>query len=234
VDGFDEPTCIMMTYNPPYYVDLVEDCGSHKWKDLYAWLINDKTIPERLEKIIPIVEKRGKFTVRTVNMKDFKAEIDRARDVYNEFEKINSIYTPFTKEEFDYVGNDLKIAVDPSLVFFAEVDGKPVGLSLALPDMNVALKPARGRLFPFGIVKILLATRKIKRIRVLSMGVLEEYRNRGIDLSFYYHTYLNGLKKGFTSAELSWVEEDNVAMNNVARKMNAKVYKTYRIFEKTL
>jgi GNAT superfamily N-acetyltransferase len=234
VKGFDEPPCIMMPYNPGFYENLVEECGSRKWKDLIAWLIDDDRIPDRLEKIMPIVEKRGKFTVRKVNMKDFANEIKRARSVYNEFEKVNSIYTPFTEEEFEYTGKDLKIAIDPDLVLFAEVDGKPVGMSLGIPDMNIALKPARGRLFPFGIFKILLAQRKIHRIRVLSMGVLKEYRNRGIDLSFYYHTYVNGLRKGYNSAELSWVEEDNVDMNNVAMRMKAKPYKTYRVYERIL
>jgi GNAT superfamily N-acetyltransferase len=234
VKGFDEPPCIMMPYNPAYYGTLIEGCGNRKWKDLIAWLIDDDTIPERLAKIMPVVEKRGKFSVRTVNMKDFAHEIERARDIYNEFEKVNSIYTPFTEEEFEYTGKDLKIAIDPGLVLFAEVDGKPVGLSLAIPDMNVALKPARGRLFPFGIIKILLAQKRIKRIRVLSMGVLKDYRNRGIDISFYYHTYVNAKKKGYTSAELSWVEEDNTDMNNVASRLNAKPYKTYRVYEHAL
>ncbi len=234
VKGFDDPPCIYMAYNPPYYIELVEACGNRKWKDLLAWLIDDPTVPERLAKIMPLVEKRGKFTIRQVNMKDFAAEIQRAREVYNEFEKVNVIYTPMTKEEFEYTGNDLKMAVDPSLVLFAEVDGKTVGLSLTVPDMNTALKPANGRLFPFGIFKILLAQRNVKRVRVISMGVLEGYRNRGIDLSFYYHTWLNGVKKGYKIAELSWVEEDNVTMNNVAKKLNARAYKTYRLYERAL
>jgi GNAT superfamily N-acetyltransferase len=234
VKGFEEPPCIMMTYNPSSYAELVEGCGYRKWKNLIAWTIEGDSVPERIARIMPIVEKRGKFTVRTANMKEYAAEMRRARDVYNEFEKVNAIYTPFTEEEFAYVGKDLKMAIDPSIVFFAEVDGKPVGLSLAVPDMNVALKPARGRLFPLGIFKILLASRKIHRIRVMSMGVLKEYRKRGIDLSFYYHTYVNGLKKGYTSAELSWVEEDNVDMNNAAKRLNARPYKTYRIYERAL
>ncbi len=234
IKGYEEPPCIMMSYNPAFYETLVEACGNRKWKDLIAWLVDDDTIPERLSRIMPVVEKRGKFTIRPVNMKDFAAEIKRARFIYNEFEKVNAIYTPFTEEEFDYTGQDLKVAIDPGLVLFAEVDGKPAGLSLSVPDMNVALKSARGRLFPLGIFKILLAQKKIRRIRVMSMGVLKEYRKRGIDLSFYYHTYINGLKKNYHSAELSWVEEDNVDMTNVASRLNAKPYKTYRVYERAL
>jgi hypothetical protein len=234
VKGFDDPPCILMTYNPRYYDGLVQGCGNKKWKDLLAWLIDDSTLPERLAKIMPLVEKRGKFTIRKVNMKKFDEELKLFGRVYNEFEKVNAIYTPMTEAEIEYTGKDLKMAVDPSLVLFAEVDGKTVGLAFAIPDMNTVFKAANGRLFPFGIFKMLLAMRKVKRIRVISMGVLEGYRNRGIDLSFYYHTWENGTKKGYTCAELSWVEEDNVPMNNVAKKLNAKAYKTYRIYERAL
>ncbi len=234
IKGFDSPACIYMAYNPEYYGALIESCGYGKWKDLLAWYVDDTSMPERLERAIPLIEKRGKFTLRTANMKIFAEELEKARYIYNEFEQVNDIYTPMTKEEFEYTGKDLKLAVDPNLVFFAEVEGKLAGLSLAVPDMNVVFKAARGRLFPFGIIKMLLAMRKIHTLRVISMGVLKEYRNRGIDVAFYYYTYKNGVKRGITGGELSWVEEDNVDMNNVAKKLNARPYKTYRIYQKTL
>ena len=157
VKGFDGPPVIMMSYNPPYYADLVEAAGGRTWKDLIAWLLDSPEIPERLEHIMPMVEKRGRFTLRKINMKDFPAEVERARAVYNEFEKVNAIYTPFTREEFEYLGKDLKMGIDPDIVFFAEVDGKTVGVSLGLPDHNVGFRAARGHLFPFGIFKIMLA-----------------------------------------------------------------------------
>lgn len=234
VKGFDGPPVIMMPYNPPYYARLVEAAGGRKWKDLVAWLLDSPEIPERLARIMPMVEKRGKFTLRKVNMKDFPAEVQRARAVYNEFEKVNAIYTPFTEEEFDYLGKDLKMGIDPDIVFFAEVDGKTVGVSIALPDHNVGFKAAHGRLFPFGIFKILAARKRIHLIRVLSMGVLKEYRNRGIDLAFYYYSYKYGVPKGYYGAEMSWVEEDNVAMANTAVKLGGKPYRTYRVYEQPL
>ncbi|HHS49827.1 MAG TPA: N-acetyltransferase [candidate division Zixibacteria bacterium] len=231
VDGFGSPPVLMMAYNPPHYADLVERYGHKKWKDLYAWLLDDPDIPERLEKIIPRVEARGRFTIRNLNMKDWDNEVARARIIYNEFEQVNSIYTPMTPAEFQQLGKDLKLIVDPDLVFFAEVDGEPIGLSITVPDFNVALKPARGRLFPIGLFKILKAKKNITRARVITMGVIEGFRNRGIALAFYYKTYKTGVTKGFTSAELSWVDEDNHAMNNTAAKLGAKRYKTYRIYE---
>ena len=164
-------------------------------------------------------------------MKYWEGEIERARRIYNEFEQVNAIYTPMTRAEFEYLAKDLKLIVDPEMIFFAEVEGEAVGMSLTIPDFNLALKPAKGRILPLGILKILWARRKIDRVRVLSMGVMEGYRNRGIDLAFYYNTYKKGIEKGYSSGELSWVDEDNSAMNNTARKLGAERYKTYRIYE---
>ena len=85
-----------------------------------------------------------------------------------------------------------------------------------MPDFNVGYKKAYGHLFPFGIYHLLTAKKKTHLVRTISMGVLKDYRNRGIDLAFYYYSYKNGVPKGYTAAEMSWVEEDNVAMTNTA------------------
>jgi hypothetical protein len=103
-----------------------------------------------------------------------------------------------------------------------------------MPDFNVGYKAARGRLLPFGIFHLLTAKRRTRIVRTLSMGVLKDYRNRGIDLSFYYHTYKNGAAKGYFAAEMSWVEEDNAAMTNTALKLGGKPYRKYRVYEHAL
>jgi len=234
VKGFDGPPVLMMSYNPPYHDGIVSACGNRKWVDLVAWLNDSIDIPERLERIMPKVEARGKFTIRKLNMRDLKNEIRRAREVFNEFEKVNVVYTPMTDAEFEQLVKDLRMAIDPDFVLFAEADGKVVGASLTLPDFNVALKAAHGRLFPFGIFRLLAARRKIRFARVLSMGVVKEYRNRGIDLAFYYHSYKNAARKGYRGGEMSWVEEDNAAMTNTAVKLGGTPYRSYRVYEQAL
>jgi GNAT superfamily N-acetyltransferase len=196
--------------------------------------MDNPEIPERLAKTMPRVEAKGGFTIRTLNMRDFDREYDRFQELYNQYEQVNAVFTPMTPEEMKMVANDLKMALDPDLVFFAEVDGKTVGVSLTIPDFNVAFKAAHGRLFPFGIFHLLTAKKKTHLVRTLSMGVLKDYRNRGIDLAFYYHSYKNGVPKGYTAAEMSWVEEDNAAMTNTALKLGGKPYRKYRVYEHAL
>lgn len=234
IDGFDGPPVLIMAYNPPYHEKLIESAGNTKWEDLLAWLLDNPDVPDRLERIMPKVKARAGFTIRTMDKRDLENEIRKARDVFNEFEKVNQIYTPMTEPEFKAMVKDLRLVIDPDIVFFAEVDGKVIGVSMAVPDLNVGLKAARGRLFPFGAIRLLLARRKINTIRVISLGVVEGYRNRGVDLAFYYHTFKNGTAHGYRRGEMSWVEEGNIPMTNAAKKLGGTPYRRYRIYEQQL
>jgi GNAT superfamily N-acetyltransferase len=111
------------------------------------------------------------------------------------------------------------------------VSGRVVGFALALPDVNQALKPAKGSLFPTGLLKILYYQRLIKNVRVLALGVAPEYRASGLPAGFYATLVRNARKLGYGDSEMSWILEDNVLMNRSLEVMGAKRYKTYRIYE---
>ena len=66
----------------------------------------------------------------------------------------------------------MKAILKPEFALIGEIAGKPVGFALAIPDINLALKPAQGNLFPFGLLKILYHQRKIKSLRVMALGVI--------------------------------------------------------------
>jgi hypothetical protein len=235
IDGFDTTPVIMMPYNKPYYADLLEHAGFTKRKDLVAYEIRDAAdIPDRLVRGIEILKKRHDVTVRSLDMKRFSEEVELAKWVYNEAWEENWGAVPMTDAEFDHLAKDLKMIVDPALVLFAYVGGELAGFSLAVPDANRAIRRANGRLLPFGIVKMMRELRRIDYVRVLALGVLEPYRNRGIDLAMYYQTFKNGLEKGYHSGEFSWILEDNYVMRNALEKFGARQYKTYRIYEHDL
>jgi GNAT superfamily N-acetyltransferase len=234
IEGYDMPPMIMMTYNPPYYNELMEKAGLSKVKDVLAYKLTKEDISDRLLRLGDVVRKRLKVKIRSINPKDLKNEIERVRLVYNAAWSRNWGFVPMTEAEFNYTAADLKKLLDPELAFLAEDEGRPVGFSLALPDLNVALKHINGRLLPFGIFKVLYHSRKIHSARVLTMGVVDEYRGRGIDTAFYLETFERGLKRGYDWAETSWILEDNVLMNRAMEMMGGKVYKRYRIYEKPI
>ncbi len=232
IEGFDSSPTIMMPYNPPYYQEYMEKYGLEKAKDLYAYLIDhSQQPPERMIKVAERVKEKEGLHIRQVNLKRFEDEVRLIKQIYNQAWSNNWGFVPMTDEEFDHLAKELKKLVVPELVLIAEVDDEPAGFSMALPDYNQALKKVNGRLFPWGLFKLLWYVKRIDSIRVLTMGVVHKYQKRGIDLIFYLETFNRGVKKGYKRGELSWILEDNLLMNRALEDLGAKIYKKYRIYE---
>ncbi|MFQ5604514.1 MAG: hypothetical protein ACE5HS_14690 [bacterium] len=235
-EGFDSSPVILMTYNPEYYLDLMEKNGMQKIKELYAYYFHrDMPIPERFEVMSKKMLQDESVQIRTINMKEFKKEVKVVQTIYNEAWQANWGFVPMTDAEFQHMAKDLKPAVDPDIVFIAEVNGEIAGFSLALPDFNQIFKKINGRLLPFGIFKLLLNKNKIKNVRVVTLGVRSKFqRKRALAPTFYYETYTRGKNKGYNWAEFSWILEDNTLMNRALVALGAKLYKKYAIYEKKL
>jgi GNAT superfamily N-acetyltransferase len=232
VEGFDSSPMVMMTYNKRYYPGLLEKVGLRKAKDLLAYQSSTTHIDnKRIEKVADRVLKRYKVKVRPINMKDFDAEVARVWEVYGSAWARNWGFVPMSREEFFQMGKEMKQILKPELVLLGEVGNRVVGFALALPDINQALKPAGGSLFPTGLLKILYHQRLIKSVRVLALGVVEEHRTSGLAAAFYATLVRNARKLGYGPCEMSWILEDNVLMNRSLEVMGATRYKTYRIYE---
>ena len=210
----------------------MEQVGLRKAKDLYAYLSNANTIEmKKIDRVADKVLKTTGVRVRPINMKDFQSDVERVWEVYNAAWERNWGFIPMTREEFFLMGKEMKQILKPDLVLIGEVGDRVVGFALALPDVNQALKPANGSLFPTGLLKILYYQRLIKNVRVLALGVVEEYRPPGLAAGFYATLVRNARKLGYGDCEMSWILEDNVLMNRSLEVMGAKRYKTYRIYE---
>jgi GNAT superfamily N-acetyltransferase len=235
LEGFDSRPVIMMTYNPPYYLEFAERYGLVKAKDLHAYFIDETSYPpQRVLRMAESIRKRQNVRIRNLNMKEFIKELEGIKQIYNAAWSKNWGFVPMTDEEFDHLAKNLKQIVDPHMVFIAEVDGRPAGFSLALPDFNQVLARLNGRLFPLGILKLLWHSKirnKIDGVRIITMGVVPEFQKRGIDTVFYVKTFDVGVKRGYRWAEMSWVLEDNTLMNRVLELLGAKLYKKYRVYE---
>jgi len=238
VDGFDLDPMVMMTYNLPYYAELLESYGMKKAMDLYAYDIGVEYFnhSNKLQRVAERLRKKSNISVRTVKMKDFKNEVRIIRDVYNDAWSNNWGFVPMSEEEFDHLAKDLKQIVDPRVVLIAEqtIEGAPpraVGFLLAVPDINYALKKISGRLLPLGLLKLLWHSRKITQIRVITMGGIREFQNLGLGSMFLDEIYRRGPGAGFPTGEMSWVLENNVMMNRAAELIGGRRTKTYRIYE---
>lgn len=238
VNGFDKPPVAMMTYNKPYYVELIEQYGFQKLTDLYAYDIKTNTVSDRTVKLQEVLLKRLKqrgVTIRSINLKDFKNEVGKVRDIYNQAWDKNLGFVPMTEAEFNYLAKDLKMILDKDFCLLAEHEGKTVGFALAVPDVNqIQKKISKGRLFPTGIFKLLFGLKKINYVRIITLGVIEDYRKMGIEACFYAEIIKNAARKNITGGEASWILENNEMMNKAMENINGKIYKTYRIYQKAI
>jgi GNAT superfamily N-acetyltransferase len=235
VDGFNEPPKIMMTYNKPYYNGLIEAYGLKKEMDLYAYMIYVSKASEKSIRIADAVQARLNtkgITIRNVNVKDINNEAKRIQKIYNDAWEENWGFVPFTDAEFEYLKNDLKMLLDPAFAYIAEKDGQAIGFGLTLPNINeILIKNKRGKLFPFGIFRLLFGKNKTKAVRVLALGVIEPYRKMGIEAVFFAKNILEAKRRNLIGGEASWVLENNEPMKAAAEHLGGEKYKTYRLYK---
>ncbi len=238
IEGFDTPPVAMMTYNYPYYIDLIDNYGFSKQVDLRAYDVRTETANLRSVALLEKLEerlKRSGIILREINLKDFKNEAEKIKKVYNQAWDKNLGFVPMTDDEFAWVAKDLKMIVDPSFCIIAEKDNEIVGFSVGIPNINeILIKIKRGRLLPTGIFKLLFGKKNIKTLRVMMLGVLEPYRKLGIEACLYGRIIKNAKPKGIEGAECSWMLEHNYMMNHAIEQINGKLTKSYRIYEKSI
>ncbi len=241
VDGFDSPPVLMMTYNPAYYVWLIEGQGFRKAKDLLAyWLSLEEEPLQRLSRVADRFRKREPdVIVRNVARGGLAKDLLKIREVYNEAWEKNWGFVPMTPEEMDFMAKRMKPLLVEELLWLAEAKRpddtlEPIAFMLMLPDYNVAIAPTNGRLLPFGWLKFLLGTRRIKTVRVLTLGVKKSHRMSGIQSIMMVDSLRYLLSKGYTGCEVSWLLEDNELIIGALKIWGGKLYKTYRIYEKNL
>lgn len=239
VEGFETPPVFMMTYNPPYYIKHFEQAGFEKARDLLAYTVDVSACP--LDRIYRIAEKTRKkhpeLRFRPVLRKTLNSDLARIKQVYNEAWERNWGFVPMTDKEINYMAQRLKPLFVEGLVWLAETESAPVGFLLALPDYNQAFKPLRGKLLTpkiVGFLPYLLRFKIPDACRVITLGIVEKYRNRGLEAVMLAEGFKAGIPMGIKKAEASWILEDNIMMCRVMEFFGGRVYKKYRLFKRSL
>lgn len=235
IDGFDTDPMLLMPHNPPEYAAHIESAGYAKVKDLFAWMhVLQRELPPVFVRAAQRLRDTHKITLRPLNLAEFTSEVERLRAIYCAAWERNWGFVPPTAAEFRRIATELKPIFDPRCTVCAEVDGELVACLVSVPDINQALKGTNGRLFPFGLIRLLLRRRYISQVRLLLLGIDARYRGLGLYplLIVEWHRQLQGT--AYARAEFSWVLEDNRDINQPAEAGGARRYKTYRIYEKTI
>jgi len=240
IEGFDTPPRVMMNHNPTYYAGLLESWGLRKAKDLYAWwFVDPHDLVAKWQVRVERIVRRTGVVVRPFRKSRFDADVDRCRTVYNTAMRDQWGFVKLTEAEFRYFADRLARLAIAEQVLLAELDDRPVGFSITLPDVNEAIRPLNGRLsrygLPLNLLRLAFRTRHIKTARMLVLDVVQEYRRRGIAELLILRTLDYGKHVlGYTGAELSWTLDDNRLVNRTIEAVGGRKYKTYRIYEKDL
>lgn len=235
VEGFDSDPMLMMPHNPPEYGAYFESAGYQKAKDLFAWLYEITAEPPPvIVRLAARLRDRHHIVVRPLNLAEFGREVERLRAIYCSAWAGNWGFVPPTEAEFRRLASELKPIFDPRGAVCAEVDGRAVACAIAVPDINQALKGTNGRLFPTGLLRLLLRRRYVDQLRLLLLGVNAEYRAIGLYPLLLYALHQQLAGGPYRRVEFSWVLEDNRDINQPAEMAGARRYKTYRIYAKTL
>jgi GNAT superfamily N-acetyltransferase len=239
IDGFQFPPTILTAHNPPYYRHLIESCGFTKAKDWYAWWFADPAkATTHLRRLAARFRRRCSAVIRPANLKNIRDESRRLRQIYNQAWEKNWGFVPFTEAEIEFMTRELKPLLVPEFAWIAEIGNEPVGFTLCLPDINVALQKIDGRLtrfgLPIGLIKLLLYKRRIRKGRLIALGVVEKYRRAGIAEMLVLRVMEETMVKRGMTGELSMTLEDNFMINRFLEAIGAQRYKTYRIYSKSI
>lgn len=237
VDGFSTPPTFMMTYNPPYYEQLITSFGFEKTQDLYAYegdvsmLAN---IDPKLAFVIGELKRRFNVKVRPFDPRRFLDEVKLFLDIYNKSLVGTWGFVPLSQKEVLHQAAGLRHLLVPSFTTIIEVDGKPIGAGLGLMDFNPIIKRIGGRLFPFGFLHLIWGKKKLKRVRLMSTNVVPEYQRWGFGLLALERMLPDVLAMGVTHGEFSWVLESNHLSRASLERGGTRRIKTYRLFDRTL
>lgn len=235
VDGFEDAPVLLCPYNPPYYANLLEQIGFRKEIDWYGYKL-DKTqlIPPAMERIYQRVVTREGVSLQPATAQTWKRNAAIVRRIFDEAWSGNWGHVPFDDAHWATISKQIKLAVLRDLSWFVYENGEPVGFLIVVKDFNVALREARGRLFPLGWIRLLRRISKIKRLRILIMGFLEPYRARGYDLAIAYESLRRAQEQGYELCDCSQIVEDNDRLVKGLEVLGAERYKTFRIYRKAI
>jgi hypothetical protein len=236
VEGYDVHPSFMETWNPPYYDRLMAQAGMTKAKDLLGfWIPGRFEMTPRWRSVIDRARERAGFRFRVLDPKHFERDASYVWDVYNSAWEKNWGFVPMSRAEFDHMAKQLQPLLVPEFAHFAEVDGVPVGITLTMPDYNLTMKRIpSGRLLPTGLFKLLLDKKRLKRGRIMMLGVKEQYRSHMVYLILLDEIMRRGRAYGGEGTDASWILEDNEPMLAFLRQEGITQTKRWRIYDRPI
>lgn len=237
VDGFDSPPMILSPYHPPYYVRLLTEAGYQPLRDYHAYRWSPELEPSpAVRRLLRAAARTGPtdLRIRRSDPHRWSTEVRDLHRLYNQSFADVWGFVPISEAEFAARAAEFRRFYRPELAVFADSNGEPVGFGLALPDINEALAPLQGRLWPLGWWSLARGVSRIRGVRLILLGVRPQYRGRGVGARLAHALAEAARELGMQHAELSLVLDANRETRHLIDAFGANPVKTYRLYQRTL
>lgn len=236
VEGFDSPPLIMMPHNPPWYPELIGACGLSKEKDLYAYRFEKgHKVPEGAARRAAATRANPDIGMLYTRRGTLRRNVGLMCELFDEAWKDNWGYVPLNPDEVWLMARDVDFILTEQLAFAMTYKGEPAALFMFLPDVNPLLGRLNGSIGLSGVFKYLHHRNEMRGTRLLLCGIKPEFRGLGLSYALldYMQTQLFNNPR-YDYHEISWVLEDNTAMNARMESFGARRSKRYRIYRMEL
>ncbi len=237
VDGFENRGSFTTLYNFPYYRDHLERLGYLKDADWHQREYDvPGEVPDKLRQYSQIIKKR--YNVRMlepVSRKTLRKYGIGLFEAYNKAFVPLYGFSPLTQRQIEsYVDQFLPMINFDLIAIVINNEDKVVAFAITMPNISLALKKCRGKLFPFGFLHILKALKSYEFVDMLMIGVVPEYQLKGLNAVIFDHLNTNFIKLGVKKVVANPQLDNNTAVQNIFDYYEGKPFMTRRCFIKEL
>lgn len=237
VEGYEHLSPFTCLYNFPYYDELLKKIGFTKdvdWTQKICYI--DKELPPMFQ-FADMIEQR--YGIHAVQAKSMKELADRYGmdlfHMYNETFAPLFQFTPLTDRQIKaYLASYIPILDKDFVCLIVDGDDRPVAFAICVPTISKAIKKSNGRLFPFGLFRILHALRHNDTLEALLIGVLPEYQGKGASVLLFKYIHENAVKFGIKKMILNPQLEENFKVQSLFEQYRTEPFMRRRAYRKSI
>jgi hypothetical protein len=233
IDRFDTAPVFFETYNPKYYLDLLEEVGFKPVYRIHTRKNSDvANYVRRQYGDITSLSNNTDFSVRNFNLNDLNNELERVREVYNDAFSDNWHFLPISREEYLFSAKFLKLVTCTELIIIVEHNSKPVGVLQCVLNINPLLLPMKGRVKPISYFKFMKGRKATKDLIIYAIGIKKEYQRTQV-LKLLLNSMCS-LAKNYQTLTTTWMSEDNLPAVRASEYLGLKPYKNFAVYGKSI